>query len=817
MNSAVAEGESRRGLVELVWERLASDEAVRSEVGELILAAFESDEALVGTLAAEPTESLPEAADEPARHTGMFLQRIMVRGFRGIGPEASLPVVPGPGLTLVMGRNGSGKSSFAEAAELVLTGTSTRWEGRTAAWQEGWRNLHQPEHCRVELDLLTDGQAGGFTVRRHWGADDELDGGRWTEQASGQPVRTFDSEAWRRSLQVYRPFLSYSELGSLMDGKPSELHDALHRLLGLDDLTAAQERIVAQRKQRDGEAKEVGRGQRELALRLRGVDDERARAAAELLGHRTVDLTAVAQLALGSDTDVSVLGQLRALVSLTVPSRQDVERSCAEARAAVDALAELSTQQSQADDRVLGLLRSALEHYRSCGEGDCPVCGHGRLDEHWARRAVEQVDVLDDRVAALREGQSRLARAEQAVRDLVTPVPDVLHTADTGVDTAAARMAWTDWSNAAQVYGPAKLAERITAAHGPIRDALAAVQEEAHAELNRRGEMWAPLARELSTWHDQAHRVQEEAATLDHLRAAEAWLKSAAAHLRDERIKPFAAQSQQVWQRLRQQSNVDLGTVRLAGSATRRHVSLDVTVDDVPGAALAVMSQGELHALGLSLFLPRATVADSPFRFVMIDDPVQAMDPAKVDGLARVLADVAQERQVVVFTHDERLAESVRRMRIDATIYEVHRRENSTVEVRVSSDPVTRYLDDARALAASAEMPEELRNELVATCCRTALEAASHRKVRAAWLAQGDDHAEVEARLANAQKTHQKVALAVFSEPGRESELLARLNREGRWAADTLQACKQGAHRAIKGDLRELINNTERLTKWLVR
>ncbi|WP_256668704.1 hypothetical protein, partial [Nocardia cyriacigeorgica] len=61
-------------------------------------------------------------------------------------------------------------------------------------------------------------------------------------------------------------------------------------------------------------------------------------------------------------------------------------------------------------------------------------------------------------------------------------------------------------------------------------------------------------------------------------------------------------------------------------------------------------SQGELHALGLSLFLPRATVEDSPFRFVMIDDPVQAMDPAKVDGLARVLATVAWTRQVVVFT-----------------------------------------------------------------------------------------------------------------------------------------------------------------------
>ena len=51
------------------------------------------------------------------------------------------------------------------------------------------------------------------------------------------------------------------------------------------------------------------------------------------------------------------------------------------------------------------------------------------------------------------------------------------------------------------------------------------------------------------------------------------------------------------------------------------------------------MSQGELHALALALFLPRATAADSPFRFVVLDDPIQAMDPAKIDGFVQVLAE----------------------------------------------------------------------------------------------------------------------------------------------------------------------------------
>ncbi len=103
-------------------------------------------------------------------------------------------------------------------------------------------------------------------------------------------------------------------------------------------------------------------------------------------------------------------------------------------------------------------------------------------------------------------------------------------------------------------------------------------------------------------------------------------------------MAPFAEKSAMVWDLLKQESNVRLGPIRLDGVATQRRV----TVDGTGGAALSVMSHGELHALGLALFLPRATAPESPFRFVVIDDPVQSMDPAKVDGLARLLALVHQ-------------------------------------------------------------------------------------------------------------------------------------------------------------------------------
>lgn len=51
----------------------------------------------------------------PARR--IYLDSVAVAGSRGIGPRAWLKLSPRPGVTLVVGRNGSGKSSIAEGVE----------------------------------------------------------------------------------------------------------------------------------------------------------------------------------------------------------------------------------------------------------------------------------------------------------------------------------------------------------------------------------------------------------------------------------------------------------------------------------------------------------------------------------------------------------------------------------------------------------------------------------------------------------------------------------------------------------------------------
>jgi hypothetical protein len=294
-------------------------------------------------------------------------------------------------------------------------------------------------------------------------------------------------------------------------------------------------------------------------------------------------------------------------------------------------------------------------------------------------------------------------------------------------------------------------------------------------------------------------------------------LRQLARAVRNARLAPFAETSARVWETLRQESNVELGPITLAGAGPQRKVTLDVTIDGVPGAALSVMSQGELHALGLALFLPRATAEDSPFGFVVIDDPVQAMDPAKVDGLARVLSSVARSRQVVVFTHDDRLPAALRQLQLPATVLAVTRRERSVVLVRKVNDPVSRYLEDARAIAKTDALPETARAVAVAGLCRGAVEAACVEVVRSRDLSAGVAHSVVERTLDDASHSLQDmVAVALFGTASRAREVPGGVRElAGQACLNAFWDAKRGVHDPRNGDLKRLIDDTDRLAKAL--
>ena len=114
----------------------------------LVLAACDGEDSLAGVLSNNRSATPVTEKPSVTKGTGAYLTSLAVEGFRGIGPRQTLTLTAGPGLTIIVGRNGSGKSSFAEALEVLLTSDNKRWSDRSKIWKEGWRNLHQAHSVR---------------------------------------------------------------------------------------------------------------------------------------------------------------------------------------------------------------------------------------------------------------------------------------------------------------------------------------------------------------------------------------------------------------------------------------------------------------------------------------------------------------------------------------------------------------------------------------------------------------------------------------------------------------------------------------------
>lgn len=808
-------------LLRIVHERLDAANA-SGDWPYLVLAACEGPNALAqvlngGRAAADAQRRLSEVLEQPVEAPGAYLKSITVEGFRGIGPKQTLELVPGPGLTLVAGRNGSGKSSFAEGLEILLTGSNWRWVHRSKVWQQGWRNLHHSDRVEVAAEFAVEGEPGSTGLSRTWSNGSDLTDSQEAVRRPSGPRTTIKEIGWAGAAETYRPLLSYNELGAMFEGRPTEFHNALAAILGLGDLDAAGRLPRDERVARDRALDSAKTSLAELLPRLAESNDERAQKAAAALRGRSWDLAAAGAVLDGqaqAGQDGQDLALLRDLAGLGAPNEDAVLDATEQARGAITSLAGVVGTPASDARRLAGLLRDALLYHAAHGGGDCPVCGRkAALDAAWRAKAEGEVNRLAALAADAEEAQ-RLGREAMHRLALVLSSPPAAldHAARVGINADAARTAWARYADAPR-GDLAALADHIDETVGPLRLAVDALRQAATVELARREDLWRPLGRDLAIWLATAHKAVDGARPIIDLKKSETWLKATGSDIRAQRFAPVAESAKRLWDLLRTASSVELDRVVLEGTGPMRRVTVDVTVDGIGGAALGVMSQGELHAMALSLFLPRATLPESPFRFVVIDDPVQSMDPSRVDGLARVLDEVARSRQVVVFTHDDRLRESIRRLGIDARVIEVTRREGSVVELRQALDPVARNLEDADAIARTPELPGLVARQVVPGFCRAAIEAACIEVVRRRRIGAGEPHAEVEQLIDANPSLNARMALALWNDPSRGGEVANRVRSWGQGVADAWGISNRGAHAGYGGDLMELVRNARVLCR----
>lgn len=713
-------------LKNLVLERLFADTAVADDVQLVVMAALEGDDDLSSVLSVDATpqevlhrlESRVDAAVEP---TGTFLKSLSVQGFRGIGDKVKLAIPEGPGLVVIAGRNGSGKSSMAEALEIALTGVNSRWadKGTNAVWTSAWRNLHTDLPPQVQL-AVTEAEIGVSTIEVSWPAEAEapVTEAHRKVQRQGQKLADIDVLGWAPALELYRPLLSYDELGSILEGKPIDFYQQLHKLLGLEQLTAATDRLHAQLVVLREPEKAFSAAKAATKRILQEIGDDRAKQLAVEINRQVPPIEKIRPLVTAGVSD-TVPAAWRTAAALALPDHADVAAAAKELREAAEALEKQGNRsEALAADRT-GLLEEALVFHGEHGDGECPVCGKGQLDADWATRARSQVEQSRKASSALVGARDRLTRARVSARSFIDQTPVIPQHSELPTETAIAA---TETLRKPPHDGDLALAGHLESCCATVFDAVSELVARAAELIEQRRDVWAPAIASMAVWLAAA----EELLATEHQRSlverAQNWLKANADKLRNERLAPMAEQSAHIWSILRQESNVELGAIRLVGQGNHRRVELLATVDGTSTEAFSVMSQGELQALALAIFLPRATAAASPFRFVVLDDPIQAMDPSKIEGFLDVLTEIAQTRQVVVLTHDDRLPAAIRRRKLPARLIEVNRGSHSKVTVTEASQPAQRLLDDAHAICKDENVPLSIKNRAVPVLCRGAVE-----------------------------------------------------------------------------------------------
>jgi len=818
-------------LVDELLELLAESD-LPDEVGDLVLAAVEGKASLESLLSGGPsgssraqaravsrgeTPSAPElATDEPV--AAAYIEEIAIEGFRGVGPRARLQFEPAPGLTLVVGRNGSGKSSFAEALEMLLTGTLLRWADRTRVWQEGWRNLHFDATTEISATFRLDGEREGLVVSRSWRAGEDIDAS-WPPLVRGAR-RDWEQLGWGSALDRFRPLLSYSELSTMFSSRAAALYEALSAVLGLESLDGARRILRDARLERDRRRRNEKETRSALLADLRECGDERASRVATLLVRRRPDIAAVLDAAggrSGAHADALV-----PLATLELPSPEELVERLAEIESLQERIDTLSAGGSQRLDALAELLEAALSFQSAHGApppSDCPVCGApARIDDSWQLRTRQQLDSLRERSRDIRDARCQREEAIAALHEsLSSGTAGALAAGrSAGLDTARASAAWEAWRRLLGAGHDVGLPAEAADAAVELLDALEGVRDAARNEAARRREAWSPLQERVHRWVGLASEVQRDEERIRRLRVAERWLDGALSTLRRARLAPVVGEARANWSLLRHESSIALGEIELRKQGMQRYAAFDVTLEGASASAFGVMSQGELSALAISVFLPRAMLPGTPFAFVVIDDPVQSMDPAKVDGLARVLGRAAGKRQVIVFTHDERLPEAVRRLDIPSRIMRVQRRARSKVEIVASAPPSERYIQEAEAIARDGELSADIAARVVPGFCRSAIEAACAARILRRELAAGRPYVEVEERLGSLTTLHTWLAEAFGLSSAQGQEVNQRVrNLCGDGAVQLLRIVRAGAHGPVTIDPLELVRSTRRLVDAL--
>lgn len=629
----------------------------------------------------------------------MKLKQLSVTGFRGARERLTLRF--GTGFTVITGRNGTGKSTVADAIEYALSGSLTKY-ATSSERQENvsdyiwWRGEFAPRHRSVDLQFENDDGADVPIVRTPGkvvvtGESDIRPIVSYPDRAPADCVATWCRTSILRDEQITDFSIDLSEtdrygfvknaIGSLGDLPKVEtqlrsvLNEVVKRKSTVDkDLASTRERL--RETTRSLEAARLSLQESadavEAIANLRAALPEAPEDAARLVQLAEQWIKAVR---LRIETLTRLVARLNA-AEKRVKLLSDRITELAEARRAAEAaqaqLKEASTalddvdhrwQTSSARQTLTQSLASLHEHGGRLGllEGRCPLCASTLTPEQFAEALAGLKRTIDTTAAEV--GALTRARADLQIR---------VREAQIAQDTALARVnrleteVQSSQAELARLQGEAREAGVADATAATISALVEELSGTAHRIETDRLTVVASLAstniealirfvEELGAEESRLSRAVSRLSTAEaKVKAAQDDLKRHSASAVDDYLISIEPLLQQLYSRLRPHS--EWGRVGyLIRGELRKFLGLVVGTD----LNLRFMfSSGQRRAAGIA-FLLAVSLARPWARLgtLILDDPVQQVDDFRALHLVETLAGIRQMgKQVVCMVEDPQLA-----------------------------------------------------------------------------------------------------------------------------------------------------------------
>ncbi|MFJ6295099.1 ATP-binding protein [Streptomyces griseoviridis] len=706
-----------------------------------------------------------EGRQDPTAGAPWHLTSVMVVGYQGATNQVIMKVDPSPGVTIIHGPNGSGKSTIADGIRTALAG-STRWW--TSAEQKSTRSKMEPlwekihaardaEKTMTEVHLCRKGEELTLSCLIDGAGEVISHEARWTLPAGDVVSVDLRETAWSHALAGHPPVFAYADIERRVQ-QSKDLREYIENLLAFGGcFVVLNDRVVDLSEKAASAKKCIDDAARDAKKRIAQLDESNGRL------HPTTSIGAVVWPAWIPDLDAWLdENQLNESgdVLPQVTERHSEILSAALGRTE-KAFLGIDSAPDSVKRRLANSLRGFHEHVSDLEKpgNECPVCESEQAD--WPLTLKNSVSELADLEPLHREAESSLSELKKSLERELRQVVSVLRSSAAPIVTSQelldrAESCADGLCEVLERYGcqPTGVARRMVLELRSVLEARdwwrACVEAASLSAFDKQWRLKRRAAIEdfVKSWRDNVEIASEHQLW----KVISACLKDLTTHLRDKRAEDFTTLAGGRVKVLLDDAGIVLEDVRLT---TQR---AEVKVQDPAGQplSLSMLSAGQRNAFLLAPLL--ATIESGPFGFLVLDDPVHAFDDIRVDRLAAVLAEIAQSRRVLVFTHDERLKAHLMARSLTCQSWAISRDLETGVVSLESTDELWRMLlddaDNIRSLSPKVSTNGYLtETQIIRGLLRQAVDIALHQSVVRNALSGGRDVVEDLTLLDSCQST----------------------------------------------------------------